>query len=243
MLDLDGTLYDGDEPLPGAREALQELKASGIVLRYVTNTTRKPRRAIYERLQGMGFEVGEEEILTPAGAATGLIRDKTCFPLVDDSLLEDLPGLTPSENRPDHVLVGEIGEGFTCERLDEAFRCLMDGAELVALQKNRYWQTEGGLSLDVGPFVAALEYASGKQATVLGKPGEAFFRVALGDMDLEASEVAVVGDDPESDVAGAKRGGLEAVQVRTGKWRPGDDVGEADLILDSIGNLPAAIGV
>ena len=243
MLDLDGTLYDGDEPVPGARESLQELKASGIALRYVTNTTRRPRRAVFGRLQQMGFEVEEDEILTPARAAAGLMEGKTCFPLVDESLLEDLAEVTPHEDRPDYVLVGDLGEGFTYGRLDRAFRCLMDGAELVALQKNRYWQTESGLSLDAGPFVAALEYGSGKQATVVGKPEEAFFRTALEDMDLEASEVAVVGDDPESDVAGAKRAGLQAVQVRTGKWRPGDDAGEADLILGSVGNLPAAMGV
>ena len=59
----------------------------------------------------------------------------------------------------------------------------------------------------------------------------------------KANEVAMVGDDPESDVAGAKGAGLKAVQVRTGKWRTGDDAGDADLVLDSIVNLPGAIGV
>ncbi len=243
MLDLDGTLYDGDEPIPGAPEALERLKASGVTLRYVTNTTRKPRRAVFERLREMGFEMGEGEILTPATAAAGLMEGKTCLPLVDESLLEDLEGVKLADDRPDYVLVGDLGEGFTYGRLDRAFRCLMDGAELVALQKNRYWKTEDGLSLDAGPFVAALEYASGKQATVVGKPEGRFFWSALEDLGLEADEVAMVGDDPESDVAGAKWAGLKAVQVRTGKWRRGDDVREADLILDSIANLPGAIGV
>jgi len=73
-----------------------------------------------------------------------------------------------------------ISAGFTYERLDRAFRHLVDGAELVALQKNRYWQQEDGLSLDAGPFVAALEYASCKVATVIGKPEKAFFEAALG---------------------------------------------------------------
>ena len=117
----------------------------------------------------------------------------------------------------------------------------MEGAELVALQKNRYWQDRGGLSLDAGPFVAALEYASGKSAAVVGKPEENFFRIALEDMGLEAHEVAVVGDDAEADVAGAKKAGLSGIQVRTGKWRPGDDAGEADLVLDSVAELPRAL--
>ena len=78
-----------------------------------------------------------------------------------------------------------------------------------------------------GPFVAALEYASEKRAVVVGKPEESFFRIALEDMGLEASEVAMVGDDAEVDVAGAKKAGLSGIQVRTGKWRPGGDVGDA----------------
>ena len=89
--------------------------------------------------------------------------------------------------------------------------------------------------------MAALEFASGKRATVVGKPQKEFFESALRDTGLEAGEVAMVGDDPEADVVGAKRAGLLAVQVRTGKWRPGGDVGEADLILDSIADLPDAL--
>ena len=241
LLDLDGTLYAGDEAVPGAREAVQLLNKAGFRLRYVTNTTRKPRREVAGRLRELGFEVGEEQVLTPAGAAAALVGAGSCLPLVAEELLEDLDGVTLDEEHPDYVLVGDLGQGFTYERLDGAFRSLMDGADLIALQKNRYWQTETGLSLDAGPFVAALEYASGKQATVLGKPEAGFFGAALASIGLEAGEVAMVGDDPESDVAGAKRAGLKAVQVRTGKWRPGDDVGEADRILDSIADLPGAL--
>ncbi len=241
LLDLDGTLYAGDEAVPGAREAVQLLNKAGFRLRYVTNTTRKPRREVAGRLRELGFEVGEEQVLTPAGAAAALVGAGSCLPLVAEELLEDLDGVTLDEEHPDYVLVGDLGQGFTYERLDAAFRSLMDGADLIALQKNRYWQTETGLSLDAGPFVAALEYASGKQAAVVGKPEAGFFGAALASIGLEAGEVAMVGDDPESDVAGAKRAGLKAVQVRTGKWRPGDDVGEADRILDSIADLPGAL--
>ena len=158
-------------------------------------------------------------------------------------MLEDFGDVTLVQDRPDYVLVGDLGEGFTYARLDEAFRCLMGGAELLALQKNRYWRTETGLSLDAGPFVAALEYASGKRATILGKPRAEFFRAALEDMGLAADEVAMVGDDPESDVAGARRAGLKGVQVRTGKWSPGTEAGEADLVLDGVADLPTAIGL
>jgi ribonucleotide monophosphatase NagD (HAD superfamily) len=221
MLDLDGTLYVGEEPVAGAREAVGALEASGLALRYVTNTSRMPRRAVVERLRKLG--------------------GRRCLALVNESLYEDLGRARLTEDSPEVVLVGDLGEGFTYTRLDAAFRCLMEGAELVALQKNRYWQSGGGLSLDAGPFVAALEYASGKRAFVVGKPEESFFRIALEDMGLQAHEVAMVGDDPEADVAGAKKAGLWGIQVRTGKWRPGGDVEEADLALDSVAALPMAL--
>jgi HAD superfamily hydrolase (TIGR01458 family) len=241
MLDLDGTLYVGDEPVAGAREAIERIRASGLVLRYVTNTTRMPRRAVVERMRALGFVAEEEEVFTPAWAASRLIGDKSCLPLVAESLHEDLGGAWFTEGSPEVVLVGDLGEGFTYSRLDAAFRCLMEGAELVALQKNRYWQNRDGLSLDAGPFVAALEYASGKEAVVVGKPEESFFGFALEDMGLVAHEVAIVGDDAEADVVGAKRAGLSGIQVRTGKWRPGGDVREADLVLESVADLPGAL--
>jgi HAD superfamily hydrolase (TIGR01458 family) len=241
LVDLDGTLYVGDEPVAGAREAVESIEASGLALRYVTNTTRKPRRWVREHLLSLGFEVEEAEIFTPARAAAGKIRGMSCFALVDESLLEDLAGVTIMADHPDYVLVGDLGEDFTYPRLDAAFRCLMEGAELLALQKNRYWRTESGLSLDAGPFVAALEYASGKQAVVVGKPEVGFFRLALEDLGLAAHEVAMVGDDAEADVAGAKKAGLSGIQVRTGKWKAGGEARDADLVVDSIADLPESL--
>jgi HAD superfamily hydrolase (TIGR01458 family) len=237
LVDLDGTLYEDEEPIEGAIEALARLKAPGLVLRYVTNTTRKPRSVVYERLASLGFAVEEDEIITPARVAARLIGDRTCFPLVDEALLEDLDSISLTEESPNYVLVGDLGEKFTYERLNEAFRMLMEDAELLALQKNRYWSTGGELSLDAGPFVAALEYASGKTATVVGKPEESFFRLAVEELELEPAEVAMVGDDPESDVTGAQAAGLYGIQVKTGKYLPGNEAA-ADLSVDSIAWLP-----
>ena len=243
LVDLDGTLYVGDEPVAGAREAIDKLRAGGLELRYVTNTTRKPRRAVAEHLLSLGFEVEEAEIFTPARAAAALIRGRSCLPLVDESLLEDLGGITLTEDHPDRVLVGDLGEGFTYDRLNAAFRCLMDGAELIALQRNRYWRREDGLALDAGPFVAALEYASGKGATVVGKPEKGFFRLAVEDLGLGPHEVAMVGDDAEADVAGARAAGLKGILVRTGKWGAEREGGGADLVLDSVADLPGEMGL
>jgi HAD superfamily hydrolase (TIGR01458 family) len=244
LIDLDGTLYVEGEPLPGCRETLFKLRASGLLFRFVTNTTRKPRREVLLELRRMGFEAEEAEIFTPARAAALMLRNRRCYPLVADSLLEDLEGMVPDDESPEYVLVGDLGEGFTYARLDAAFRRLMGGAGLLALQKNRYWRRESGVSLDAGPFVAALEYASGKTAAVVGKPEKDFFRLALEDLGLEAREAAMVGDDPEADVAGAKGAGLKGVQVKTGKYDAGaGTVGEVDLVLESFAEMPEALGL
>jgi HAD superfamily hydrolase (TIGR01458 family) len=118
---------------------------------------------------------------------------------------------------------------------------LLDGARLVAVQKNRYSQGEKGLELDAGAFVAALEYSAGVVAEVVGKPTPAFFEAAARMLDRPAHELAMVGDDLRSDVGGAQRAGMHGVLVRTGKFRPGDERDpqvRPDAVLESVADLP-----
>jgi len=246
-MDLDGTLYTNDGPVEGAREALERLDRAEIAYRFVTNATHMSRRMIVGHLQSLGFDAREGLILTPATAVAEKLRTEglSCFPLIEETLLEDLEGIPITQDSPGCVLVGNVGEGFTYGRLDTAFRHLMAGAELVALSKNRYWQRAGGeLSLDAGPFVAALEYASGKRAIVVGKPERAFFELALRNLGLPPDTVAMVGDDPELDVAGAQTAGLRTILVETGRYRPGAELTiRPDLVLRSVARLPEALGL
>ena len=92
------------------------------------------------------------------------------------------------------------------------------GARLVAIQRNRFWLTDQGPTLDAGPFVAALEYASRQQATLVGKPSPAFFDAASSLLGIRRQGLAVVGDDLETDVLGGRAAGLATIQVRTGKF-------------------------
>jgi HAD superfamily hydrolase (TIGR01458 family) len=247
LIDLDGTLYTNDGPVQGAREALKRLDRAGVVYRFITNATHKPRREVAAHLKTLGFPAEEGRIFTPATAVVERLRSEGpgCYPLLEDALLEDLEGIPTTGNSPGYVLVGNLGEGFTYGRLDAAFRHLVAGAELIALSKNRYWQTAGGgLSLDAGPFVAALEYASGKRATCVGKPERAFFELALENLGLPAETVAMVGDDPELDIQGAQAAGLSAILVETGRYRPGNEPStRPDLVLESVAWLPEALGV
>ena len=128
--------------------------------------------------------------------------------------------------------------------MTRAFRYLIEGAELIACAKNRYFKDKDGkLSLDAGPFVVALEYASGKKAILVGKPNKEFFLKAVKSMNLSPEEVAVVGDDIETDVKGGMDVGLFGILVKTGKFKK-DDLKKGikpDLIIDSIKDLPKAL--
>ncbi len=247
LLDLDGVLYVEDEAVPGAAEAVAKLREAGLGLRFVTNTTSRSKRQTLERLERLGFEVKEEELVTPAALARSRCldagHDRVAL-VMNEQVKEDFEGLTETEEDVEAVIMGDLGEAFGFEILNHAFRQVMDGAELIALQKNRFWMTPDGLALDAGPFVAAIEYATGREALVVGKPAKAFFELVLEDLGVEASKAAMVGDDVETDVGGAIDAGLAGVLVRTGKFRE-DFVAQSGIeptaTADSIADVPALL--
>jgi phospholysine phosphohistidine inorganic pyrophosphate phosphatase len=247
LLDLSGVIYVQDDAVPGAAQALERLRADGVPIRLVTNTTMRPRRSILERLARLGLEADPDELITPATLAKRRCEEagyESVALVVLDELREDLRGLEERGDSVDAVIVGDLGEGWDYEVLNDAFRRLMDGAELIALQKNRYWVTSDGLSLDAGPFVASLEYATGREAEVMGKPSAAFFELALGELGVPADQAAMVGDDVEADVGGAMDAGLAGVLVRTGKYREDlvrDSGIEPTATVDSIADVPALL--
>jgi HAD superfamily hydrolase (TIGR01458 family) len=238
LLDLNGTLYQDSVPLPGAAETVRGLEQDGVPFRFVTNTTSKSRAAVAERLAAMGFPAREELIFSPPHAAGALLRARgaSAYLLLPEAARSDFHGVPDEAEHPDAVVIGDLGTGWTFGRLNKAFQLVHAGANLIALGRTRYWQTGGGLQLDVGPFVAALEYATGKEAEVIGKPEPQFFLDAVSELGLAPVEVALVGDDAETDVRAAQRAGLRGVLVRTGKFREADLRGEPpiDVVIDSV---------
>jgi HAD superfamily hydrolase (TIGR01458 family) len=249
LFDLDGTVYEEEQAIPGAAEALETLRRRGVPFRFTTNTTRRPRTALAQRLRNMDIPAQPEEILSAPAAAARWLRDQGVRKvqlLLAEATYEEFGGFEIVDREPEVVVVGDLGEGWTFPILNQAFRNLLEGAELLAVQRNRYWHTEGGLSLDAGPFVAALEYGSGKTATLIGKPSPAFFAAAAKELNLPPERIAVVGDDLESDVAGAWAAGMIGVAVRTGKYRPQDEERAreaADVVLDSLAEVTEWAGL
>jgi HAD superfamily hydrolase (TIGR01458 family) len=248
MLDLDGTISEVGEAIPGAIDALRRLREAGLPLRFVTNTTCRPRRDVLQRLRALGVEATMDELFTTTTAAVAWLIDRgirRIAPCVADATKEDFAEFEFDEKQPQAVVVGDLGSAWTHDNLNAAFRQVLDGAELVALQKGRYWISEQGLTLDAGAWIAAIEYAASVTAHVVGKPNREFFEAAVASMGLSIDTVAMVGDDIINDVDGAQRAGAMGILVRTGKFRQDalDRSGvKPDLIVDSLADLPDRMG-
>jgi len=244
LLDLDGTVYQEAALIPGAPEAIARLRAAGVRVRFVTNTTRLPRSALRDKLVAFGIPADVADVQTAPAAAAGWLRHggiRRIALYVAEATREDFEGFALDDAAPEGVVIGDLGADWTYQRLNGAFRQVLGGARLIALQRNRYWQTAGGLALDAGPFVAALEYATGTPATLVGKPSRPFFEAAVLALGCAPGDVVAVGDDVTTDVVGARGIGCRGVLVRTGKYRAGDEAASdarPDAVVDSVADLP-----
>jgi phospholysine phosphohistidine inorganic pyrophosphate phosphatase len=249
LFDLDGVLYNSEEPIEGAAEAVGWVQAKGIPHLFVTNTTSRGRAALVEKLGQFGIPTDQSRIVTPCFAAAEWLRtrkDGTTALFIDPRARSEFEGvpLVPeeSENGARYVVIGDMGDAWDFRTLNRAFRLLHSGPEtvLIALGMTRFYQAEDGLRLDVAPFIAALEHAANKKALVFGKPAARFFKAAAEKLRLPERETVMIGDSIETDIAGAQESGLQGMLVRTGKFRPSDLEGEVrpDAVLNSIRDLP-----
>lgn len=247
LLDLEGVLYQDGRPIDGAVGAVAALRDSGLAIRFLTNTTTRPRGDIRSAMQAMGFDAALDDIFSPAMAARRFLESLGVTRLhlaAPQGLTEDFEGFTLVGDNPEAVVIGDLHTDFSWRRVNLLYGMLRGGARLVALHKNRYCQREDGLALDLGPFVAALEYAAAIEADIMGKPSRAFFAMALASLGLDAGEVVMVGDDIEADIGGAQAAGLRAVQVETGKYSAHDRRHQRiapDGRIPTIAGLPAMI--
>ncbi len=249
LLDIDGVLHVGMQPISGAAETLRWLDQNGYPTCFVTNTTTMSCVTLTQRLQQIGLPVPETRLLTAPVATANYIRQhfpsQRCWVLTKGDTAADFAG-TELVSSPDDgvgvVVIGGAEELLTYEAMNQAFRLVMNGATLLAMHTNMYWRTASGLQLDSGPYVRALELATGKQAIVLGKPDRAFFEQALLITQTQPDETLMVGDDIENDIGGAQNAGIHGVLVYTGKHKADSPLLQKiypDATLPSIADLPA----
>jgi HAD superfamily hydrolase (TIGR01458 family) len=247
LLDVDGVLHVSGEPIPGAVEAVARLRAHGHRLRFVTNNSTRARADLAAEIRDLGLQLEDEELQTTPTAAADRLGGRRVYALVMPGIVPDLDGIEFVGEGADAVLVGgcdettEANQVFSYMNLARAFSEVQAGADLFCLHKNPWWQTTRGPMLDGGAFVAALEYSTGVEATVIGKPSASCFAAALAALDAEPELTWLVTDDLDQDVRGAQLFGMKTLLLRTGKFRP--DVLERssvvpDAVLSSIVQVP-----
>ena len=248
LFDMDGVLYNSERLIAGAVETLEWIRAKAIPHLFLTNTTSRCGDALAAKLRTFGIPAQESDILTPAVAAAQWLRSRGESPIAlflrptarrDFADLVCLPD--DAEQGAACVIIGDLGDLWDYRTLNRAFRLLHHNpeAKLIALGMTRYWLAGSGISLDVAPFVAALEHATGRQPLVFGKPDARFFQAAAEKLGLGAADLLMIGDDISADIGGAQAAGLKGALVKTGKFRPADLEGEIrpDAVLDSIADL------
>ena len=250
LLDLDGTIYFRGRPVPGAAETLAELGRRRVPVRFLSNTESMGVARIEASAGRMGLRVPAADIVTPVVTLRALLAAAPrprCLILASPDVLAEFASVLagPDEQRVTHVVVGGWQENLSYRALDRAFRAVRAGAELVALHRSPVSIGPDGEHLDAGAFVTLLEHTTGRTATVVGKPAEALFQAATAGWELPASDLLVVGDDPDTDIAGGRRVGARTALVLTGKSeRIAPDAGRragADVVLRSVAELPALL--
>ena len=248
LFDLDGVVFQGNSLIPGSKEILCALQGAGIPYRFITNTTRMTKNTLVKMLSNMGLAVNPNEIFSAPHAAAEYCKlkgyNKILLIVPDQEMQDDFTAFQLVENNPDAVVVGDMGELFTFGLLNKLFRIIIDGAELVAMHKNRYWAQADGLTLDLGAFISALEYASNRSAAVMGKPSANLFKLAVRSWNVSKSSIYVVGDDLDGDILGSQNAGMKSILVKTGKFREESLENSKivpDYIINSIADLSGLI--
>jgi HAD superfamily hydrolase (TIGR01458 family) len=250
LLDVDGVLHVSGEPIPGAKNAVDELRGAGHALRFVSNNSTRSQAGLAGELRAMGFTIEDSELQTTPTAAARELTGKRVLALVMAAVVPDLEKLELVGDHAEAVLIGgcdetlEPNQVFSYMNLARAFAEIQAGAAFYCLHKNKWWQTSRGPMLDAGAYVAGLEFATGVEAVVLGKPSPSYFAAALDALEAEPERTWLVTDDVEEDVPGASVFGMRTAVVRTGKFRPESLDSTAmspDMVCSSLAQFPALL--
>jgi len=247
LVDLDGVVWIGREPVPGSPQVLAELLEGGKKIVFVTNNPGQPPAAYAERLDELGIEVGAEKVVTAgmvAARLAGEAADGGSAFVIGATALKEMVAATGArllegeEGQAADVVVVSGHRGFDYDELLAAKRALERGAALVATSRDPTMPYPGGELPGTGSILAAVETASGRRAEIAGKPERHLFEMAIG--AAGGGELAMVGDRISSDIAGGHAAGLETILVLSGTTSEEDAAAAdpaPDFVIDDLPGL------
>ena len=244
ILDMDGVLYRGNEPMPRLGEFFAFLRVRRIPFLLVTNNTTRTPREHAEKLVGMGVQVSPSEVLGSAQAAARYLR--RTYPAGTRVHVFGMPALKQVMTEEGFVLadddvkvvVASVDRDVNFEKIKTASRLIRGGARFIATNLDPNIPSEDGFIPGSGAMVAMLAAASGVTLTAVGKPEPIMYELAMAQMGARPETTAAVGDRVMTDIVGGKRAGLTTICVLTGASdRAEAEAAGTDFIFDDIGRL------
>ena len=241
LFDLDGVVYVGEEPLPGAVESLARLREAGKEVRFLTNNPRPTRAQIARKLAGMGVEAHEEEVVSSGRATASYLRDEgigSAYVIGSRGLMTEVlgAGVEVVDAGPCEAVVVGADEYVTFAHVRQAVRLIFEGARFVATNADASFPTPKGPLPGTGAIVAAVQTTTGQEPVVVGKPFPPMFDVAL--RGLDRARAVMIGDTPNSDIEGARRAGIPGVLIsEDGRVAMQDNTSPADAAIKDLNGL------
>ena len=246
MIDMDGTVYKGGVPIPGAKEFVSFLKDEGIPFVFLTNNSSHGRSFYLQKLTRLGFDVGMENILTSTIATIRYLLTerpgKTVYPVAVPDVVEEMraAGVPLVEEDPD-IVVLTFDTTITYEKINRAFHYLGSGSELIATHPDDVCPTEDSYDIDIGPFIRMFEQMCQTTATVIGKPNRLMLEMAAGELGVPPEDTVMVGDRLTTDIEMAVRVGTQSILVLSGetdrdmlaRWGK-----EPTAVVESVADIP-----
>ncbi len=246
LIDMDGVIYKGKKPIPGAVQFINKLKTDNIPFKFLTNNSQRTSRDVCYKLNSLGFQVEVDDIFTCAIATARYLAsikpDGTAYVIGEGGLLTELHnhGYSIVEDKPDYVVIGE-GRTIMLEAVDKAVNMVLNGSKLIATNLDPNCPVDDGkYRAGCGAFVAMIEFATGKKAFSVGKPSPIMMRMARKALGLTTDETIMIGDTMETDILGAGAMGFTTVLTLSGVARKDtlSNYGYSpDFIIDSIHDL------
>ena len=235
IFDLDGVVYRGDAPTPGAAEAITRLVSCGYQVRFLTNNSSRSRDSYHDKLAGMGIDAAPEQVMTSAFATAIYLRTNGFegrralvvgeMGLVDElrsAGIDALPAGETFDGAPVAAVVVGIDRFFTYERLLQAQQAIVAGAEFIATNADPTFPTESGEIPGGGAILAGIQVSSGRQPLIIGKPNTYTLGLLLRDARIPRSEAVLVGDRLDTDISVGRQADLETILTLTGVTRRED---------------------
>ncbi len=221
LIDFDGVIKLGDKIADDAGDLFTFLSKNKIPFFLISNSTLRTSSAMIDFIRSAGIDT-EIPAMTAVDAALSYVKEN--YKKVSVYCRENIKVLFSefnSDEDPEAVILGDIADRWTYETMNEIFRKVLNGADIIAMHKNRYWQPDGKtLTMDAGAFITSIEYAASKEAILIGKPSPIYFQTALKKLGFEPdSEFIMVGDDLESDIEAVQKIGGTGILVYTGKTK------------------------